>query len=183
MQTHAPSNAKNDRAETSGRLASALGRFRTPPWRTAAKVLLSGIVIFGLAWVGARNAASGPPPALASASAVAVGPPTATSPSRDPGASSATGAGSAEAPAAGGRAGILLDGRVVLNLATEEDLRTLRGIGPSRASKILELRTRMGKFRSVRDLLRVRGIGVKTLERLKPKLVVDPPPAATNAGT
>lgn len=74
--------------------------------------------------------------------------------------------------------GLLPDGRVVLNAATEEDLRKLPRVGPSRAKSILALRTKLGKFRSVNDLLRVKGIGRKTLEHLKPKMVLDPPPAA-----
>lgn len=72
--------------------------------------------------------------------------------------------------------GILPDGRVVLNAASEEDLRKLPGVGPSRAKAILALRERRGKFRSISELLRVKGIGRKTLARLAPKLVLDPPP-------
>jgi len=67
----------------------------------------------------------------------------------------------------------------VLNSASEEDLRKLPRVGPARAKAILALRTKLGKFRSVSDLLRVKGIGRKTLEHLKPKMVLDPPPAAT----
>jgi competence protein ComEA len=77
-------------------------------------------------------------------------------------------------------AGILPDGRVVLNAASEDDLRKLPRVGPSRARSILALRAKLGKFRSVNDLLRVKGIGRKTLERMKPKLVVDPPPPEPN---
>lgn len=73
--------------------------------------------------------------------------------------------------------GLLPDGRVVLNAASEDELRKLPRVGPSRAKSILALRTKLGKFRSVNDLLRVKGIGRKTLEHLKPKMVLDPPPA------
>jgi competence protein ComEA len=88
-------------------------------------------------------------------------------------AASASG-GAAEAPAP--PSGTLPDGRVVLNLATEDDLVKLHGIGPGRARAILALRTRLGKFRSVSDLLKVKGFGRKTLARLAPKLLVDAPP-------
>ena len=74
--------------------------------------------------------------------------------------------------------GLLPDGRVILNLASEEELRKLPRVGPSRAKSIFALRTKLGKFRSVNDLLRVKGIGRKTLEHLKPKMVLDPPPTA-----
>jgi competence protein ComEA len=72
---------------------------------------------------------------------------------------------------------VLPDGRVVLNAATAEDLCRLPGIGPARAAKILELRAKLGGFRSVRQLLRVRGIGPRTLKRLSPLLVLDAPSA------
>jgi competence protein ComEA len=68
---------------------------------------------------------------------------------------------------------------VVLNLATEEDLVKLRGVGPTRAKAILTLRDRLGgKFKSINDLLRVKGLGRKTLERLRPTLLLDAPPVA-----
>jgi competence protein ComEA len=79
-------------------------------------------------------------------------------------------------PPTPGAVGILPDGRVVLNAASEDDLRKLPRVGSSRARSILALRAKLGKFRSVNDLLRVKGIGRKTLERMKPKLVVDAPP-------
>lgn len=86
-----------------------------------------------------------------------------------------------EPPASPPSVGILPDGRVVLNAASEEDLRKLPRVGPSRARSILALRAKLGKFRSVNDLLRVKGIGRKTLERMKPKLVVDAPAVAPEA--
>jgi competence protein ComEA len=67
---------------------------------------------------------------------------------------------------------------VVLNLATAEELRRLPGIGPSKATAIVELRTRLKKFRRVTDLLRVRGIGPKSLKRLEAQVVLDAPTAA-----
>ncbi len=75
--------------------------------------------------------------------------------------------------------GTLADGRVVLNLATEDDLEKLPGIGPTRAKAILALRQKLGKFRAVSELLRVKGLGRKSLARLAPKLVLDPPKPPT----
>jgi competence protein ComEA len=70
---------------------------------------------------------------------------------------------------------VLPDGRVVLNRAGAAVLGKLPGIGDKRAQAIIALRERLGRFRSLRDLLRVRGIGPKMLQRLEPLCVLDPP--------
>lgn len=82
---------------------------------------------------------------------------------------------SAAAPDAGPSGAITPDGRVVLNLAGEDDLRRLPGIGPTRARAILALRARLGRFRRPEDLLQVRGLGRRSFARLRPLVVVDPP--------
>jgi competence protein ComEA len=61
---------------------------------------------------------------------------------------------------------------VDLNKATEADLTNLPGIGPSKARAILELRTRLKGFSRVEDLLRVKGIGRKTFQKLRPMIRV-----------
>src|SRR5687767_2814930 len=69
------------------------------------------------------------------------------------------------------------DGRVILNLAGVDDLRKLRGIGQKRAQAIVELRQKLGgRFKSVRDLARVHGLGARSIARLEPLVVLDPPP-------
>ena len=46
------------------------------------------------------------------------------------------------------------------------------------AAENLALRQQLGgRFRRVRDLLRVRGIGYRTLKRIEPLVVLDPPAA------
>jgi competence protein ComEA len=65
------------------------------------------------------------------------------------------------------------DDPVLLNTATEADLRRLPGIGPKRAEAILALRARLGRFHAVEDLLKVKGLGRATLKRLRPFLRVD----------
>src|SRR5690606_5917655 len=70
---------------------------------------------------------------------------------------------------------VLPDGRIVLNLASEAELVKLPGVGPKRAQAILAVRKRLGRFRRVEDLLRVKGIGRKMLDRIRPIVVVDPP--------
>ncbi|MDB4995266.1 MAG: putative transport competence protein [Myxococcaceae bacterium] len=67
---------------------------------------------------------------------------------------------------------------MILNLANTDDLRRLPGIGPKRAEAILALRTKIGRFHNVEELLRVKGIGRATLRRLRPLVRVDPVPAA-----
>jgi competence protein ComEA len=72
---------------------------------------------------------------------------------------------------------VLADGRIVLNVATEAELVKLPGIGPVRARAILTLRQRLGKLRSVEQIAHVKGIGRKTLQRIRPRVVLDPPRA------
>ena len=68
-------------------------------------------------------------------------------------------------------------GRVVLNRASAEELTRLPGVGKKRAEAILEVRRQLGgRFRRVRDLLRVRGIGHRSLKRLEPHVVLDAKP-------
>jgi competence protein ComEA len=61
---------------------------------------------------------------------------------------------------------------VNLNTASREQLQTLKGIGPSKAQAIIDYREQHGPFRSVDELVKVRGIGEKTLRRLEKSLTV-----------
>ena len=67
------------------------------------------------------------------------------------------------------------DGKVILNTASLADLDRLPGVGKKTAERILELRTRLGRFKKLQDLLRVKGIGTKSLQKMMPLLVLDPP--------
>ncbi len=58
--------------------------------------------------------------------------------------------------------------RVDLNTATSAELMTIKGVGPSVARRILDMRLRLGRFETETDLLLVSGIGKKTLERIRP---------------
>ena len=59
------------------------------------------------------------------------------------------------------------DGKISINQATESELQTLPGIGPSKASAIIKYRDEFGKFNSIDELTNVSGIGNKTLENLR----------------
>jgi competence protein ComEA len=85
------------------------------------------------------------------------------------------GENAAPQPATG--AGITPDGKVILNRATAEELTKLPRVGAKRAQAIVELRRKLGRFQRPTDLLRVRGIGRKTLNLMLPVLVLDPPAA------
>ena len=69
------------------------------------------------------------------------------------------------------------DDPVFLNDATVDDLRRLPGIGEKRALAVLDLRKKLGRFKQVEDLLRVKGIGRSTLRKLRPLVRVDHPEA------
>lgn len=73
--------------------------------------------------------------------------------------------------------GLTSDGKVILNVASAEVLTRLPGVGVRRAQAIIQLRERLKRFRRTSDLLRVRGIGVRSLKRMLPHLVLDPPKA------
>lgn len=56
---------------------------------------------------------------------------------------------------------------VDLNRASAKELTALPGIGPTLAERIVRDREARGPFRSVEDLARVRGIGPRTVDRLR----------------
>ena len=74
-----------------------------------------------------------------------------------------------------------LEGVVNINTATAAELELLPGIGPSKAEAILAYRRRH-PFRTVAELGRVKGIGPKTVKRLRPNLVVRGPTTAGVTG-
>ena len=60
--------------------------------------------------------------------------------------------------------------KVSLNAGSVQDLQTLPGVGEVTAERIVAFRTQNGPFASVDDQIKVKGVGVKTLENLRPML-------------
>jgi len=70
-------------------------------------------------------------------------------------------------------AAIAMAGVLNINTATSSQLETLSGIGLTKAQSIVAYRDAHGPFKTVNDLTQVKGIGAKTLERLRDAISVD----------
>jgi comEA protein len=68
---------------------------------------------------------------------------------------------------------------VNLNTATSEELQQVPGIGPATADKILKMRKSYGAFKSVDNLLAIRGRGPKRLEKMRKYLTLGKAAALT----
>lgn len=64
-------------------------------------------------------------------------------------------------------------GLVNINTASEAELCTLAGIGPSRAAAIIAYRDAHGGFSSIEEIMQVDGIKSATYEKLKNKIYVE----------
>jgi competence protein ComEA len=64
-----------------------------------------------------------------------------------------------------------------INTAGATELQQVPGIGPSTAQKILDTRKSYGAFKSVDDLLAIKGIGPKKLEKMRKYLTIGKPPS------
>lgn len=70
-----------------------------------------------------------------------------------------------------------------LNTATVEELEKLPEIGPTTAKAIVRFREKSGPIRRVEDLLAVRGITKRRLEKIRPLVTVTPPAKPAQPGT
>lgn len=64
-------------------------------------------------------------------------------------------------------------GKININTASLEELDTLPGIGPAKASSIINYRLENGYFTSIDEIMNVSGIGETTYEKLKDLITVD----------
>ena len=63
-------------------------------------------------------------------------------------------------------------GAVNINKANSAQLQTVSGIGPTKATAIIKYRKEHGAFKTVDELVHVKGIGPKTLQKIKKQLSV-----------
>lgn len=62
--------------------------------------------------------------------------------------------------------------KINLNTASQEQLSELPGVGKKKAAAIVEYRTKNGDFTSVDDLVNVKGIGNKILNKLRDQITL-----------
>lgn len=146
------------------------------PAKWAAVIILAAAAIFGLAWSITQRTVPvvyGTRPAPESTTPAPPGTSTRTSTTtvtRD--ATTATPAtatpAAADEPIDPHAPKPALTGTININTATAEELALLPGIGPALAKRIIEDREKNGPFETVEQLDRVKGIGPKKMEKLRP---------------
>ena len=63
--------------------------------------------------------------------------------------------------------------QININTATSQELSELKGVGPAYADKIVTYREANGPFEKPEDLIKVPGIGAKTFESNKDRIIVE----------
>ena len=142
----------------------------TPAERRGAMVLV-GLLLIGTGWDAWRSDPARRSPGFAAP----IG--------NDPGAAGNLAPAQESAPVAGPAASGM-ERSLDLNRAGAAELDALPGIGPVLAARIVEQRRRAGAYRRLEDLLAVRGVGPRLLERLRPRVRIGSPrpPAAFHPG-
>ena len=67
---------------------------------------------------------------------------------------------------------VVSESLVDINTAEAERLKTLNGIGDSKAKSIIEYREQNGGFKSIEEIKNVTGIGDKMFEKIKDNITV-----------
>ncbi len=142
----------------------------------ASRVALVIVALGVFAAIGSVAARGETLPAAAAPSSSAAVPPEPPTPAPPPAPSAAPEPPPSATPApAAVRGRATPEDPVYLNTASPEDLQRLPGVGPKKAASIVALRHRVGRFRQVDELMRVRGIGRASMKKLRPLVRLDPP--------
>ena len=67
----------------------------------------------------------------------------------------------------------LLFSAINVNKANSAQLQTLNGIGPTKAQEIINYRKSHGGFKTVEELVNVKGIGPKSLMKMKSQVTIN----------
>ncbi|MFQ3548846.1 MAG: helix-hairpin-helix domain-containing protein [Armatimonadota bacterium] len=65
-----------------------------------------------------------------------------------------------------------LSSKININTASQSELESLPGIGPAYAKRIIEYRNMSGGFKSLEQIMEIKGIGQKTYEKLRPYITL-----------
>ena len=63
--------------------------------------------------------------------------------------------------------------KININTASVDQLTQLKGIGPEYAERIIEFRESHGTFKAAEDITQIPGVGSKTLEANKDRIVIE----------
>jgi len=61
---------------------------------------------------------------------------------------------------------------VDINTATQSELESIKGLGPSKAKAIIAYREKKGNFKSIEELDNVKGFGKSSIAKLRDELTV-----------
>lgn len=67
----------------------------------------------------------------------------------------------------------VIDGKININTADAEQLKTVKGIGDATAEKIIEYREKYGRFLSLANIMDIPGIGQSKYEEMKDQLCAE----------
>jgi len=63
--------------------------------------------------------------------------------------------------------------KININTASADQLTSLKGIGPKYADRIIQFREAHGTFKAAEDIVQIPGIGAKTLEANKDRIIIE----------
>jgi len=63
--------------------------------------------------------------------------------------------------------------KININKATAAELQQIKGIGNTVAANIVEYREKNGSFKTPEDIMKVKGIGAKTYDKIKGNILTD----------